>query len=401
MRFLVLVFFLAATSPAFAIFVGEDVENVPVARLIENLEKIVKANPTSAEALLNLGRAHGMAYAQKTDPLNVVKAYHGIAPPALPFGAVTDKADATQSAAAKAHLEAALKDYQQALALDKENLVIRLGLAWLTEQAGRKDDALKQYRMIAADTWEKEKSLTYTGFGGYSLTGEVSSYLLPLLNAEKDRQEIETLKEHIATLGKLPYPVMPIAVPLADGLAASDLQAPNARVAFDVDGSGLGHEWSWITPKAAWLVNDPKRNGKITSGRQLFGNVTFWMFWKNGYLPLAALDDNRDGSLTGKELDGLALWHDADSNGVSNPGEVKPLSAHGIVAVSCKWRTLNDQPDNVAFSPNGVAFKNGKTRPTFDFVLKPQDEVQAALRAQDAPRNGSQTKRLATVRRAF
>ncbi len=170
-------------------------------------------------------------------------------------------------------------------------------------------------------------------------------------------------------------------MPLAEGLTPSDLEALDARVTFDVDGSGLGREWSWITPKAAWLVSDPMRDGKITSGRQLFGNVTFWMFWTNGYAPLAALDDNRDGVLTGTELSGLALWQDADGNGVADPGEVKPLSAYGIVALSCAWRTLEGSADKVAFSPNGVVFQDGKTRPSFDLVLKAQPGSQVTLRA--------------------
>jgi hypothetical protein len=386
-RLLWLVVFLAATSPTFGRFVGVDVERVPVARLIENLEQIAKDNPTSVEAQLNLGRAHGMAYAQKSDPLTVPKAYHGMEPPAVSFGDVTTTADATLGAAAQAHLEAALKAYRQASELDKDNLVIHLGLAWLTEQAGRKDDAVKQYRTIAAEAWEKEKGLTMLGFGGQTLTGEVASYLVPLLDAEKDKREIETLKDHVATLGKLPYPVTPIAVPLADGLTAADLEAPDARVTFDVDGSGLGREWSWITPKAAWLVSDPRRDGKINSGRQLFGNVTFWMFWNNGYAPLAALDDNRDGILTGNELAGLALWRDANGNGVAEPAEVKPLSAYGIVALSYKWQTLNDQPDQIAFSPNGVVFQDGKTRPTFDLVLKPQLGFPATFRTPNASGN--------------
>ena len=387
MRLLWLVVFLAATSPAFGRFVGVDVERVPVARLIENLQQIAKDNPTSVEAQLNLGRAHGMAYAQKSDPLTVPKAYHGMEPPAVSFGDVTTTADATLGAAAQAHLEAALKAYRQASELDKDNLVIHLGLAWLTEQAGRKDDAVKQYRTIAAEAWEKEKGLTMLGLGGQTLTGEVASYLVPLLDAEKDKREIETLKDHVATLGKLPYPVTPIAVPLADGLTAADLEAPDARVTFDVDGSGLGREWSWITPKAAWLVSDPRRDGKINSGRQLFGNVTFWMFWNNGYAPLAALDDNRDGILTGNELADLALWRDANGNGVAEPAEVKPLSAYGIVALSYKWQTLNDQPDQIAFSPNGVVFQDGKTRPTFDLVLKAQLGFPATFRAPNASGN--------------
>jgi hypothetical protein len=386
-RLLLLLVFLAAMSPALGRWERVDVERIPVARLIENLEKIAKDNPASAEALLNLGRAHGMAYAQKSDPLTVPTAYHGIEPPAVPFNAVTTAAIPSVSIAAQAHLEAALKAYRQALELDKDNLVIRLGLAWLTEQAGRKDDAVRQYRTIATDAWEKEKSLKALGFSGRTLTGEVASYLVPLLDPEKDQREIETLKDHVATMRKLPHAVTPIAVPLADGLTTTDLEASDARVTFDVDGSGLGREWSWITPKAAWLVSDPTGDGRIDSGRQLFGNVTFWMFWNNGYAPLAALDDDRDGILTGKELAGLALWHDANSNGVADPGEVKPVSAYGIVAISCKWQTLNNNPDKVAFSPIGVVFQDGKTRPSFDLVLKAQLGFQVTLRAPDALRN--------------
>lgn len=43
------------------------------------------------------------------------------------------------------------------------------------------------------------------------------------------------------------------------------------------------------------LVRDPQHKSKIESGRQLFGNVTWWMFWRNGYQALAALDDTMDG----------------------------------------------------------------------------------------------------------
>ncbi|HEU0150236.1 MAG TPA: hypothetical protein VFR21_25585 [Bradyrhizobium sp.] len=387
MRLLLLLVFLAATSPALGRWQGVEVERIPVARLIENLEKIANDDRTSVEALLNLGRAHGMAYAQKSDPLTVPKAYHGIEPPAVPFGTVTTASDPSLSTASQAHLEAALNAYKQALKLDKDNLVVQLGLAWLTEQAGRKDDTVKRYRTIATDAWEKDKNRRSVSFGRWTLTGEVASYLVPLLDAETDKREIETLKDHAAALGKLPYPVTPVAVPLDDGLDITDLEAPEARVTFDVDGSGLGREWSWITPKAAWLVSDPKLDGKINSGRQLFGNVTFWMFWNNGYAPLAALDDDRDGILTGKELAGLALWRDANSNGVADPGEVKPVSAYGIVAISYKWQTLTNTPDKVAFSPNGVVFQDGKTRPSFDLVLKAQLGLQAAFRAPNASGN--------------
>lgn len=377
MRFLILAVAAVAVGPAFGMYLQPMLDKVPVAKLVENLEKIAKEEPKSVQALLNLGRAHGMAYAQKLDKLPVWKgrekngAWPGFEPKFVPFGPVTKADDAKAKAAATAHLDSARKAYQQALEMDKDNLVIRLGIAWLTEQAGKTEEAIKQYRAVAADAWEKkEKDLKSLGLGGHTLTAEVAGYLTPLLDAEKDKEEIATLKDRVATLKKLPYPITPIAVPLADGLTAADLEAPAAKVKFDVNGSGLVREWSWITPKAAWLVYDPTADGKITSGRQLFGNVTFWMFWSNGYGPLAALDDDRDGKLSGKELAGLSLWHDANGDGVSDPGEVKPLSEYGIVAVSCKWQVLTGHADTIAFSPTGVTYKDGTTRPTFDLVLK-------------------------------
>ena len=148
-------------------------------------------------------------------------------------------------------------------------------------------------------------------------------------------------------------------MPLRDGLVARDLEDRDAAVTFDADGSGLKRQWTWVTKDAGWLVYDPKGKGDITSSLQLFGNVTFWLFWENGYDALASLDDNGDGVLTGVELKGLAIWHDVGRAGVCDPGEVKPLSEYGIVAVSCRFerdgvtRTGSRSPRRA--SPSGTA----------------------------------------------
>src|SRR5262249_4614643 len=144
-----------------------------------------------------------------------------------------------------------------------------------------------------------------------------------------------------------------------------------ARVAFDADGSGLKKRWTWLTPKAGWLVYDPSHKGNVTSALQMFGGVSFWTFWDNGYQALALLDDNHDGELTGPELDSLAIWHDANGDGVCDPGEVRPLSYYGIVAISCRGEARADA-DCPAFARRGVRFADGRTRPTFDLILRPR-----------------------------
>jgi hypothetical protein len=97
--------------------------------------------------------------------------------------------------------------------------------------------------------------------------------------------------------------------------------------------------------------------------------VTFWAFWRNGYEAMAALDDNGDGRLLGHELRQLAIWKDANQNGLSEHGEVRPLSAYGVVALSCDYGA-GDGLLTVAQSPAGVTFADGTTRPTYDVILR-------------------------------
>jgi hypothetical protein len=118
------------------------------------------------------------------------------------------------------------------------------------------------------------------------------------------------------------------------------------------------------------MAPPPTQTGKIDSGLQLFGSVTFWLFWDHGYQPLAMLDDNGDGPLTGAELTGLAIWNDVNSNGISEAGEVRQLADYGIVSLSCRAEAHTETSDCPFFSPLGVRFRDGTTRPTFDLVLR-------------------------------
>jgi hypothetical protein len=145
-----------------------------------------------------------------------------------------------------------------------------------------------------------------------------------------------------------------------------------ARVPFDADGSGLQRRWTWITPNAGWLVFDRHGTGRITSALQWFGSVTFWLFWDSGYDAMRALDDDGDGILRGRELDGLAIWRDLDGDGVADAGEVRPLSSWGIASLSCRHVVIDDDPELAAWSAAGVTFDDGRTRPTYDVLLYPR-----------------------------
>ena len=256
--------------------------------------------------------------------------------------------------------------------MDPKHLSAQLGYGWCLEQAGQKAEAIAQYKKTIELGWAKEKDLRFAGLGWHSVVAEAAGYLPPLLDPEKDAAELATLKQRVAQVRRVRRPVTPLAVPMADGLSAADMVDRAARVRFDADGSGEQKNWSWLSRDAAWLVYDQKQTGRVTSALQLFGNVTFWLFWENGYQALATLDDNADGQLTGAELRHLALWRDANANGISDSGEVTSLITEGIVELSCKYTEKNQSDNYRAMSPNGVKFSDGRIRRTFDIILHPQ-----------------------------
>jgi tetratricopeptide (TPR) repeat protein len=364
--------FACAVPHANALYARVDAVKVPVERLAANLEKAIENDPKNAKAVLNLARLHAMAYSLRTeeapiDPKRPDAVWFGYEPKFVPFAKVTATDDKEKLRAAQAHLDAALKYYEKAVTLSPNDPVVRLGYGWLLSQTDKKADAIAALRKVVDESFVKENK---THAGNQTITAECVGYLVPLLDPVADKTEIMALNEKAAaTLKKLQRFVTPIAVPLRDGLAAGDIEDRSARVAFDADGSGHKKSWTWINRDAAWLVHDPKKTGKIESALQMFGSVSFWLFWETGYDALAALDDNGDGQLTGPELAGLALWHDANGNGVSEPGEVKSLAEYGIVAVSCAFECDAAHADHIAFSRRGVTFSNGRTRPTFDLVL--------------------------------
>ncbi|MBI6547145.1 MAG: fibronectin type III domain-containing protein, partial [Cyanobacteria bacterium NC_groundwater_1444_Ag_S-0.65um_54_12] len=176
------------------------------------------------------------------------------------------------------------------------------------------------------------------------------------------------------------YTVSPLLLDLL-GLGKPDLLAgPNWRLQpgrqlattalrhFDLDGSGKA-TWEWVGPKSGLLVWDPEHFGRINSAKQLFGNHTWEQEWKDGYEPLATLDSNQDGQLTGDELSKLAVWQDRNSNASSEPGEVMPVTKLGIEAIAV--RPEHDQIGNTWATKGFVRrMPDGKRRTfaTWDWI---------------------------------
>jgi tetratricopeptide (TPR) repeat protein len=358
-------------AQADAKFAAVDVERVPVARLIRNLEAEVEKKPNDVRLLYALARVHSMAYAQRVDALDVDKAgrpFFGYGDQGLVQPQNVQPAqDARSEREAKEHLAQAISRYRQAVAINPANTLAQIGLGWCLDQAGDVPAALRAYRMALAQAWDREHKAE--DLPGAALTGEIAGYMLKRLDPKKDAMEIARIREYEKELQKKlqkkPRWMTPILVPLGGALPLELLVDSRAKVAFDLDGTGA-RPWGWITPEAGWLVYDHDGSGRITSGLQMVGNVSFWVLWNNGYDALAALDDDGDGRLAGEELAGLGIWRDANTNGVSEPGEVRPVGAWGITALSCRY---DEHRTGIPFSPRGAQFQDGTTRPTYDWIV--------------------------------
>ncbi|MFV0407866.1 MAG: hypothetical protein ACK5LN_13780 [Propioniciclava sp.] len=139
--------------------------------------------------------------------------------------------------------------------------------------------------------------------------GKAVKYIKPVNNG------IEGLATRCGTLTS----VTPIAV---DGNDDGAIARAGHSVDFDIDGDGsLDRLDDWFGSDEGILV-DRSIPGAI-DGRHLFGDQGGR--YADGFAKLALRDANGDGAVAGRELDGLALWTDANGNGVLDEGELSDL----------------------------------------------------------------------------
>lgn len=406
------VVWLGSLGASQAMYAWRQTQEVPIERVLTNLERQLSTDPNNPANLYHAARIHSMAWFNGTQMVVVLT--NTLTPQLAPWDdGISNKNNAgtnvsPQNAGHSADLTKAIAYYERAAeAMTKGtnattyrwlDCPIHLGLAWCLEQAGRREDAIKAYRKALIFAWDKEihdqptlkeqaqwswdqirakkNPLTRPPPNGHIAPApavfysqEIIRYLLKILDPVKDAKEIAQLKTDQQMLSKIPRGITPILVSLDAHTPLARLVNPSARVQFDLDGSGLPRDWGWITPKAAWLVFDKGSAGRITSGLQMFGNVTFWIFWRDGYEALSALDDNGDGILRGKELNGISLWEDANGNGICEPGEVHPVTDYGVVAIDCGSQ---QHETGIQFNPRGMWMKDGTYRATYDWIAPSQ-----------------------------
>ncbi|MHC4645461.1 MAG: hypothetical protein ACYTBJ_08160, partial [Planctomycetota bacterium] len=203
--------------------------------------------------------------------------------------------------------------------------------------------------------------------------------------SKREEKEIAKVKRNLKKLDSLPMDaITPIIFSLEKHTSLADLLAANTRVDFDLDGDGVSELWPWVKSTTGILVWDPEATDVIRSGRQMFGSVSWWLFFEDGYHALDALDDSRDGVLTGSELEGIRVWFDRDGDGKSGKGEVVSLRHLQIVSISTN---ASGQNCGCPMSAAGIRLSDGRTLPTYDWLASPvADKSPYSTASKRAPR---------------
>ena len=393
---------LIATNPAHAIFMQPP--NIPAERITQNITAYLKENPKDAQAHYLLARVHYMQFINRVDHVRANDEGTEKKLPRLTDPRVYGKAkgDPISEEQAIEHARAAINLFKQAIKLDKDNALFHLGQAGLYEQASglakkiepnpsvpppppgmkarkfepeserfirQAAEANLQAYKLDRDAALKKDSV-FLPF--YPIAYEAAKAYIALVDAHQlkhDKKLVQQMRDDMASIDSKPKAITPIIFRVAGVAPTSmdELIAKDRTVRFDLDADGTAERRPWVNPDTAILVWDPANTGKITSGQQLFGNMTFFMLFSDGYRALDSLDDNRDGQLAGSELKGLALWHDRNTNGVSDPGEVTPIAKTTIrsIATGTTGKINGLHPMNTA----GLTLKDGSTRPTWDWVI--------------------------------
>lgn len=114
--------------------------------------------------------------------------------------------------------------------------------------------------------------------------------------------------------------------PLVLDIPGSTASLSSARFRFDLDGDGREESLPTLTGGVGFLVFDRNGNGKIESGKELFGPMS-----GDGFQELAALDEDGNGWIDEGDsaFARLGVWQPADGT----EGSLSSLAAGGVGAL--------------------------------------------------------------------
>ncbi len=195
----------------------------------------------------------------------------------------------------------------------------------------------------------------------------------------------------------------PIAVDLdGDGVEYINM---DSGVVFTDQATGESVSTAWVAPDDGMLVIDANNSGTVDETREYV--FTEWSETAETDLQAVAevFDTNQDGVLDAQDeqWDQFAIWQDADSDGVTDEGELVPLSELGIESISLTYNEDSESGtaadgDVVIHGQSTVTFTDGSTTIAEDAsfvvsagdVLSDDDTVEIPAAGEDGQAATSQ-----------
>ena len=141
---------------------------------------------------------------------------------------------------------------------------------------------------------------------------------------------------------------------------------------FDLQATGAAQATGWVDAHDGLLAMDLNKDGKINSGAELFGNSTLLADGQNattGWTALAQHDSNVDGKLDAQDavFDALMVWQDANSNGLTDAGELRSLKDVGVISINLSHdSTITHQNGNLLQGVSSYTSTDGQTHEVAD-----------------------------------
>ncbi|GHT91673.1 hypothetical protein FACS1894116_00600 [Betaproteobacteria bacterium] len=182
--------------------------------------------------------------------------------------------------------------------------------------------------------WLGEKGWLDPFFETYDETHEFNPFFLPFFIANKIFPESNNF---FLNARSWLLPSDPLALDL-DGDGIETIGIGSTVIKFDHNADGIKTGTGWLKPDDGFLVLDKNGNGKIDSGRELFGVDTIKSNGQkatDGLDALADLDSNHDGVFDANDAQfaNVRVWRDLNQDGVSQANELTTLDQQGITAI--------------------------------------------------------------------
>ncbi|MHA6318296.1 Ig-like domain-containing protein [Altererythrobacter sp. CAU 1778] len=268
-----------------------------------------------------------------------------------------------------------------------EGTIFDTGLAYLANNsthttgiAGSPDDPVA---FKAASLGFERKSKKYYA---YSLGGELAVSLRKARGSTDPRAGAMGVFSEMQFSNRA-YGYLNTIVLDLDGDGIEHCRFSKAKARFDMNGDGIADDTGWTKSRDGFLVVDRNENGRVDDGSEL----SFMLDApdaRNAMQGLAAFDTNNDGliSVLDERFGELKIWVDADHDGVSDAGELRSLSDHGIASISIRAAATDTRTKvgrNVLLSTAVFNREDGSTGTLGDLAVgyKPSSKPQVATSA--------------------